>query len=204
MKNASVRTIAMAVFAATMMAAAPTMADAQARGAARGARTTPDGDVVRGSVAGATDGEGAGVIRGRRTYVTEEGDVYTRSGACAAGPAGAACRRGSTEIGADGSVAHEGEAGFVTDTAEGYSSGSFYRDAEGGVRGGRTTSVEGEAGSYNAESAYGDGVYNRSSTAVTDEGSREVETNYEAGVGGSRTVTCYDATGAVVACPTRN
>jgi hypothetical protein len=110
-----------------------------------------------------------------------QGSGAAGSGRCAAGAQGRGCRTGATTWSADGSVQHR--SGAAVEGAQGghaSTSGGFTRSADGAVTGGRTTQATGSQGaSYNAQ------------------------TTYDSATGVSRTVTCTDASGAAIACPTR-
>jgi hypothetical protein len=158
-------------------------------------RTGPDGGTVRGGRRVITDGDGRGAYRsancatgeaGRacRAGVTArnaEGDVGHRSGVRIEGAnGGELARAGATVRSAEGEVAHK--SGIRVEGANGKeleSAGGFTRDAGGNIDQARTTEASGEKGSVTVDKAY---------TTET---------------GRTRTVTCANAAGEIVACPTR-
>lgn len=218
---------------ATLVTLVPEPAEAQRGGAGwRGARVNADGGITAGrgaavrgperGYAGARgfrgDGQGGGAAggwgagygpnggyaRGGRAYGDGQGNAYGGSGGCAAGYQGAACRRGSFERSSDGAFSREGRAGFEgANGAWGRTDSYAQRNADGTFHGGRVTEAYGEGGSYNARVDYTQDIWSRNAEAVTDQGSRVVDSVWERGEGGGRTVTCFDPDGFVVACPSR-
>lgn len=164
-----------AMIAAALIAASTiSVVEASAQGRVRGARVNEAGGVTAGTA------YNTGNRAGARGVITDgEGNGAAGGASCAAGAAGRACRAGATTVTADGTVQHqsgaqaEGANGGVASTQ-----GGFTRNADGTYSGARTTSATGAAGnSYNAQTTYD------STTGVT------------------RSVTCTDPTGAVIACP---
>jgi hypothetical protein len=154
-------------------------AEAQQR-VARGARGNAAGGITAGQVHDRTGPDG-GTLRGGRRIVTDgDGRGVYRSANCATGEAGRACRAGVTARNAEGEIAHK--SGIRVDGANGReldSVGGFTRDADGNIDQARTTEASGEKGSVTLDKAY---------TTET---------------GRSRTVTCANTAGEIVACPTR-
>lgn len=147
--------------------------------------------VVRGGGAG-PNGAAAGQAHTRQTpsggrtagaraaATDRQGNAVAGGVNCAAGAAGAACRAGATTRAADGSITHQG--GVVAQGASGgtlNSKGELTRDADGNIAAARSTQAAGQNGSVNVDSGY------------TTAG------------GGTRTVTCMDVNGVIVACPQR-
>lgn len=225
------RTFGPLLAATAMLALAPELASAQAAGGARGARANDDGGVTAGRVGGVRNdaggvtrgagvrtgadgsaiggrfGAGAGeqgaFARGRGAQLDENGAGRGGSFGCAAGAAGEACRAARFERGEDGSFRRESGAGFEgADGAWGRSFGEVERDADGNVTGFRETAAEGERGRYSAETAYDNDHLERSAEASNDDGAVSVEQRWARGEGGERIVTCYDAWGVEVTCPT--
>lgn len=153
---------------------------AEAQRVDRGARANRAGGITAHQ-AHDREGPNGGTLRGGRKVVTD-GNGNAAAGAvnCAKGDAGRACRAGVTTRTAEGELAHK--SGIKVEGANGReltSAGGFTKDAEGNIDQARTTEASGEKGT------------------VT------VDKSYATGEGRSRTVTCADASGAVVACPTR-
>ncbi|MDP3736315.1 MAG: hypothetical protein Q8R02_02930 [Hyphomonadaceae bacterium] len=157
-----------------------TIQTAEAQRVGRGAGRTASGGVVAGQVHD-REGPNGGTLRGARGVASDgQGNVIAGSANCADGAAGRACRAGVTERTADGAVTHE--SGIKIDGANGgtlASQGGFAKDADGNVVRDRTTEASNQNGSVAVDSAY---------TSET---------------GGSRTVTCANAAGEIVTCPTR-
>ena len=150
-------------------------ADAQVRrGGVRG-----DNGAAAGQVHDREGPNGGRLVGGRGIVTDGEGNVATRSANCARGQSAQGCRAGGTTRSADGSLSHQ--SGLQASGANGAldSSGGFTRSADGTIDQGRSTTATGQNG------------------AVTVDGA------YTSDTGRSRTVTCTDASGAVIACPTR-
>lgn len=150
-------------------------ADAQVRrGGVRG-----DNGAAAGQVHDREGPNGGRVVGGRGIVTDGQGNAATRSANCARGQTAQGCRAGATTRSADGSMSHQ--SGLHASGANGAldSSGGFTRSADGTIDQGRSTTATGQNG------------------AVTVDGA------YTSDAGRSRTVTCTDASGAVIACPTR-
>lgn len=150
-------------------------ADAQvARGGGRG----PNGGAAAGQVHDRTGPNGGKIVGGRGVATDGQGNAVVGSANCAKGASAAACRAGSTTRTADGTVNHN--SGFTSN----------------GPNGGAVTSSGGLT-----KSADGTIDQSRSTTATGQNGTVAVDQSYNSSTGSSRTVTCSDASGAVVACP---
>lgn len=169
------------------MAAAATLAltafsiDSADAGRLRGARQNAAGGVTAGAVHNTQGPNGGRSVGGRGVITDGQGNGAAGSANCASGAAGRACRAGYTTRSADGAVTHQSGAAFEgANGGSGSTQGGFTRNADGTYSGGRTTSATGAQGnSYNADTAY----------------------DSETGV--SRSVSCTDASGAAISCPTR-
>ena len=154
------------------------------------------------SLGGVTNGEGQGAFRRGAIAADGQGNGVAGFGACANGHTGSACRGGSAGWNADGSFTRNlgtetsGENGFVS------SRRSLSRDAEGNLTGARSLDAAGNERAYTGAASLADGTYNRDATYTGTEGqSATVDSTYTRGTGGTRSVTCIDASGAVVSCP---
>lgn len=170
-----------ALAAAALLAAATlTVGAADAQGRARGARQNAAGGITAGQVHNNVGPNGGQRVGGRGVVTDGQGNAAAGAANCAAGAAGRACRAGAVTRSADGTVTRQG--GAAVEGANGGSAstqGGFVRNPDGTYSGGRTTEAAGANGTHSAQTDY----------------------NSETGV--TRTVTCTDAGGAVVACPTR-
>ncbi len=226
-----VKLAAAAAASATLFALAPEPAEAQrGAGGWRGARTNADGGVTAGrgwaargpdggyARAGGFRGDGqgggaagrwgsgygpnGGFARGAGVNGDGQGNFFGGSGGCAAGYQGAACRRGRFEGTEDGGFSRYGQGGFEgANGAWGRTESDFRYNPDGTFYGGRNTEAYGESGSYNARTDYNQDYYSRDAEYIGEQGSRIVDSFWERGQGGSRTVTCFDPDGFVVACP---
>ena len=114
----------------------------------------------------------------RRGAVTDgQGNGAAGSVNCARTPNAQGCRAGATTRTADGEVNHRSGFAVEGETRSATSEGGFTKSADGTVNQGRTTTATGANGSVTVDGAY------------------------TSGEGRTRTVTCADASGAVVACP---
>lgn len=168
-----------AILGAALALATLTIDTAEARGG-RFVRENPAGGVTAGAAYDHT-GPNGGRKAGARGVITDgEGNGAGASGSCAEGEKGRGCRGAVTTWSADGTI--DRKSGFEAEGANGgtaSSDGTFHRNADGTYAGDRTTTATGENGTYNAN------------------------TTYDSANGVARTVTCTDAAGAVIACPTR-
>lgn len=182
----------------------PAVADAQTHRHSRGTHVTEDGTVVHRAGRTTRSAYGEAVQRGRSVTVAPDGDLSRRRGGCVHGYGGSSCagRDLTVDRRPDGSVYRESQRGGFTPYGEASSSGSFYHDQSGNYHGERHTSGVNGRGSFHADTMLDDDSgYRRHLGASGDNGSVNIDTRYRRGEGGSRTVTCYDAAGAVVACP---
>lgn len=151
-------------------------ADAQVRrGAARGER-----GAIAGQVHDRTGPNGGKIVGGRGVATDGQGNGIAGSANCARSANAAACRAGVTTRTADGTVNHR--SGFASEGPNGgqvNSSGGFTKSADGAVDQSRSTTATGQNGSVTVDGSY------------TSESGR------------SRTITCTDTSGAVIACPQR-
>lgn len=146
-------------------------------------------------------GEGAGAARRGGFAVDGQGNGAAASGGCVTGQSGSGCRGRAANWNSDGSFS--GQSATETEVNNRAFSGrrSLERDAYGNLTAAQSVDVSGQSGAYTGDSSLDDGTYNRVGTYTHDEGqSATVEGNWALGAGGSRAVTCVDATGAVVAC----
>jgi len=148
-------------------------------GRLRAAHDNPEGGHTR--VFGAAHaGEAASAARGRRVVTDGEGNVESTRGAVFKGAEGRSFKRGAHNTrSADGSATHE--SGMSATGAKGSidSQGSATRDASGAVTQQRSTTA----------------------TSAATGNSVETSTSYNKDTGRTRTTTCFDATGATIACP---
>lgn len=158
--------------------------------------------LIAGSRGGVFNGEGQGAFSRGRLVTDGDGNGFAGTATCANGLAGEACRAGTATWSEDGSFTRNlgteanGENGSLSARR------SLSWDDESGLIGARSVDAAGDERSYTGAASLEDGTYNRDGTYTGDEGqSFTVDSTYEKGIGGSRSVTCIDASGAVVACP---
>lgn len=176
--NSMGRKLLLASAAAVSLIAFTGVAEAGGRGHATwqnkaGGTTTVNGGAHQGP-------NGGRVARGRVTKTDGQGNATTASGGAFKGPNGATgVRRGSTTVDANGNATHQGS--FAAQGANGsvQSQGGTTRNADGTYSGGRTT------------------------TATGVNGSRTKDSSWDSTNGYSREVTCKNAAGVVVACPSQ-
>jgi hypothetical protein len=192
---------ALAFGALAVTALLPAPADAQGFGFRAGAVSGENG-AIAGSRGVISNGQGGGAI-GRNFAIGDgQGNGATGSGACAANANAAACRGRAATWGSDGTFS--GAAGTEIAGENGFVSGrrNLERDAEGNWSGASALDASGQNGSYSGAASLDDGAYSREATYSGTEGqSATVEGDYEVGSGGSRSLTCIDASGATVECP---
>lgn len=170
-----------ALVGAVLALSAASIDVAEARGGGRFLRENAAGGVTAGAWHNRVGPNGGAAVGGRGIVTDGAGNGVLGSAGCAEGAAGAGCRAGKTTFDAEGNVTHRSGAAFEganggTATTE----GGFTRNADGTYAGGRETNATGPAGNSYAAS-----------------------TSWSSESGRSRTVTCTDSSGAVVACPTR-
>lgn len=193
----------LAIFAGAILSfgLAASDADAQAGGFRKGGVKGEAGAAAR-SRGFVTNGGEWGAARRGAVASDGQGSGFARRGGCVDGAAGAGCRGGAVTRGADGSVSARSGAEFNGDHGSLSRRRAFERDADGALAGQRSTDASGARGSYNGEASLESGVYHRDGVYTGSDGrSAAVEGGYERGVGGARSVTCTNASGAVVACP---
>ncbi len=164
-----------AIIAAALMACSVGFAEqADAQGRARGARVNEAGGVSAGQV------HNNGRRAGARGVVTDgNGNAAAGGVSCAQGEAGRACRAGVTTVTEEGAVNHHsGAAVQGANGAGAVTQGGFTRSEDGVVTGQRDTTI-----------------------ADAEGNARNATTTYDSANGITRTVTCTNANGAVVACP---
>ncbi|MEL7104287.1 MAG: hypothetical protein AAGM21_00075 [Pseudomonadota bacterium] len=158
--------------------------------------------VAARSRGGVSNGEGQGAFRRGGFASDGSGNGAAGFGRCANGVDGSACRGGSATWQDDGTLSRTMRSGASGENGSFASQRRLERSADGAWTGNRSTEASGNSGSYSGASTLDNGIYNRDGTYTGDEGqSANVAGTYERGSGGSRTVTCIDATGAVVDCP---
>lgn len=149
-----------------------------------------------------SNGEGQGAFRRGGFAADGAGNGFAGFGRCANGLDGAACRGGSATRQDDGSLSRTLQSGGSGENGSFNSERLLERSADGAWTGNRSAEASGDNGSYSGASTLDDGNYNRDASYAGDEGQTAiVDSTYERGTGGSRAVTCIDATGAVVECP---
>ena len=144
--------------------------------------------VVRPNAAGGTTaatlanrhGSNGGQWQSARGIATDsQGNAVLGGASRFTGPNGGTGQRaGRTQLNADGSASHA--SGFTASNARGnvQSSGSATRDAEGNVNQARSTTA----------------------TSASTGNSVQSSTSYNSDTGRTRSTTCYNASGAVIAC----
>lgn len=127
-------------------------------------------------------GPNGGVLRGRTATTDGQGNTsVTSRGAVVGAQCGMAVRQGSTTRDADGSASHSGSLSAQNARGSLQSSGGATRNADGTVTQARTSTA----------------------TSAATGNSVQTQSSYSQGSGLSRSATCYDASGAVMACPSR-
>lgn len=158
--------------------------------------------VAAHSRASVFNGEGQGAFR-RDGFATDgNGNGLAGFGRCANGVDAVACRGGAATWQDDGSYARKLKTDINGQNRSLSDQGDLQRDADSTWTGNRTTDASGTNGAYNGAASVDEGTYNRDATYTGDEGqTANVDSTYERGSGGSRALTCIDATGAIVDCP---
>lgn len=202
-RRSAIRTVpVLALVAGILLATGVTAvpAEAQTFELRRGVAVGENGAAGR-TRSSVSNGEGTGAARRGVFAVDGQGNGAAASGGCVTGQSGSGCRGRAANWNSDGSVS--GQSATEAEVNNGVFSGrrSVARDADGNLTAAQSVDASGERGAYTGESSLDDGTYNRDGTYSGDEGqSATVEGNWAVGAGGSRAVTCVDATGAVVAC----
>ncbi len=163
---------------AVLALAAPAEAQARTR---RSVEHNADGSTTaRTGVA--RSGPNGAVLRGRSATTDGQGNgSVTSRGAAVGTQGGTAVRQGSTARHADGSASHSGTVSAQNAQGSLYSSGGATRNADGTVAQARSTTA----------------------TSAATGNSVQAQSSYSKDNGLSRSATCYDASGAAMACPTR-
>lgn len=148
-----------------------------------------------------SNGEGIGAF-GRGGLATDrQGNGIAGRGGCFSGLIVDGCRGGAASWNADGSFAGQSGAAFSGENRLFNTQRNVARDAAGNVTADRSTDASGERGGYTGSSSFDDGTYRRDATYTGNEGqSASVQGDWVLGSGGSRAVSCVDATGTVVDC----
>lgn len=158
--------------------------------------------VAARSRGGVFNGEGQGAFRRGGFASDGNGNGLAGFGRCANGVNATACRGGAATWQDDGSYSRRLNSEISGQDRSFSGQGVLQRNADGAWTGNRTTDAAGTNGTYSGAASVDQGTYNRDGTYTGNEGqSASVDSTYERGSGGSRTVTCIDATGAIVACP---
>ncbi|MBI1361221.1 MAG: hypothetical protein GC155_13170 [Alphaproteobacteria bacterium] len=164
--------------AALLLASTFAISSADAQGRIRGAHARPGGGFAAGQAHHNVGPNGGERVGGRGIVTDGQGNAVAGSANCVSGSAGRACRAGKTTLSSDGAIARSG--GVAVEGANGgtfATTGDFTHNADG------TTAA-------------------RNTTAQTANGTYTAQTTYNPETGKTRTVTCTNASGAVVACPT--
>lgn len=193
--------IALAAVSALILSMPATPASADGLFLRKGVAAGESGIAAR-SRGGVFNGEGQGAFRRGGFASDGNGNGFAGSAKCANGFDGSACRGGSATWQDDGSISRTLKSGGSGENGSFGSERLLERSADGAWTGSRTTDATGASGSDSGASTLDEGTYNRDGTYKGDEGqSASVDSTYERGSGGSRSVTCIDATGAIVDCP---
>ena len=192
---------ALAALSALMLGIPATPASADGLFVRKGLAAGENGVAAR-SRGGVFNGEGQGAFRRGGFASDGNGNGFAGFGKCANGFDGSACRGGSATWQEDGSLSRTLKSGGSGENGAFGSERVLERSADGTWTGSRTTDASGTSRSYSGSASLDDGTYNRDGTYTGDEGQQaSVEGTYDRGSGGSRSVTCIDATGAIVDCP---
>lgn len=172
-------TLLAAVAVAALLVSSASDANARTR---RVVEHNADGSTTaRTGVARAAPG-GRGVLRGRSVTTDGQGHGSVSSGAAVVGPNGAtAVRQGQSARNADGTASHSSSIAAQGDRGTLQSTGAATRNADGSVTQGRTTTA----------------------TSAATGNSVQTNSTYNPDTGLNRSATCFDASGAAMACPAR-
>ncbi|AVF03432.1 MULTISPECIES: hypothetical protein [Devosia] len=193
--------IALVAGAIALVVLQPVPAEAQGFGVRAGAVSGENGTIA-GSRSVMSNGQGGGAVRRNFAVGDGQGNGTAWSGICAANINAAGCSGRAATWSADGSFS--GVAGTEIAGDNGFFSGNrtLDRDPDGSWSGSSAVEASGQNGSYNGSASFNDGTYSRGAVYSGADGqSATVEGTYEIGSGGSRIVTCIDASGAMVECP---
>lgn len=198
MSSRSILTLVAGATLAAGLAIGPV--EAQGFGFGRGAAVGENGAAAR-SRGVVSNGDGFAARRGGFA-ADGEGNGLARRGGCAQGQTGSGCRGGAVTWRDDGSLSGQSASEFSGDNGAFSGRRSLTRDADGNLTVDRSADASGTNGAYTGSSSRDNDVYQRSGTYTgTDGQNATVEGNYTRGSGGSRSVTCIDASGATVDCP---
>lgn len=193
--------VAVAALSALILSIPATPASAEGLFVRKGLAAGENGAAAR-SRGVLSNGAGQGGFRRGGFASDGAGNGFAGFGKCANGVDGSACRGGSATWQDDGSLSRTLQSGGSSENAAFSSERRLDRSADGAWTGNRTTDASGTSGSYSGASTLDEGTYTRDGTYTGDEGqTANVDSTYERGSGGSRAVTCIDATGAIVDCP---
>lgn len=198
---AAIPLVAVMVGALTMTALLPTAVEAQGFGF-RAAGASGENGAVANSRGVISNGPGTGAIRSSSAISDDQGNGATVSGGCAWNLNAVGCTGHAANWESDGSFS--GVAGAEIAGQNGFYSAnrSLDRDAGGNWSGASAVDASGLNGGYSGSATLEDGNYSRGATYVGVEGqTAKVEGSYEPDNGGSRSVTCINASGEVVECP---
>ncbi|MEO1543969.1 MAG: hypothetical protein AAFR75_08125 [Pseudomonadota bacterium] len=194
-------TVACAALSVLMLTIQAAPADADGLFVRKGLAVGENGVAAR-SRGGVFNGEGQGAFRRGGFASDGSGNGVAGFGGCANGVTASACRGGTATWQDDGSLSRTLRSGGSGENGSFTSQRFLERSPDGLWAGNRSTEASGSSGSYSGAATLDDGTYNRDGTYTGNEGqSANVDGTYERGAGGSRTVTCIDASGAVVECP---
>ncbi|MEO0800362.1 MAG: hypothetical protein AAFY53_14300 [Pseudomonadota bacterium] len=193
--------VALAALSALMLSLSAMPASADGLFLRKGLAAGENGAAAR-SRGGVFNGEGQGAFRRGGFASDGAGNGFAGFGKCANGVESSACRGGAATWQDDGSYERRLQTEVNGQARSVGGQGVLQRDADGTWTGNRTTDASGTNGTYSGAASVDEGIYNRDATYTGDEGqTASVDGTYERGSGGSRAVTCIDATGAIVDCP---
>lgn len=205
-QNSRRRYVPVSAFAALVGALAvavllPGPVEAQGFGARAGAASGANG-AIAGSRGVISNGQGSGAFGGGFVARDGQGNGAMARGGCAANPQAAGCSGRAATWGSDGTFSGVAGTEITGENGAVSSRRNLNRDADGSWSGASAVDASGAQGSYSGNATLDDGTYARGATYTGTEGqSATVEGSYQAGSGGSRSVTCTDASGATVSCP---
>jgi hypothetical protein len=175
----SVTALSAALTCTLLAAGFATPAEAASRNVAR---THADGGATATKSVTRQGPQGGTRVRNRSTIADGQGNASTMGSASTTGPNGAtAVRSGQASRSADGSAQRSGTFSASGTKGSVESSGSSSKTADGTVNASRNTSA--------TSAATGNSVQSTAS--------------YNQATGVTRSTTCYDASGAIMSCPSR-
>ncbi len=187
---------------ATAFVLMPEPADAQvAKGKTRVVKPASGGKAVGQSRRAAGPNGAASSRRGAAT--DGQGNAAAGRSRCAGGANGAGCAGSKTTKDADGNVSRNAGRRVETQNGQSTTRGSFNRNADGSYSGERSTDASGQKGSVTGNTTVNSETgFTKDRTATGEDGSVDVQSSGKRGEGGARKVTCSDASGNTVDCPT--